>query len=69
MTLFWIGIAVFATGFVARLVFKYLFYREYREGLPNELRHREVSAKYRPRIYISRAFQYVGLLICLIGWW
>lgn len=67
MTLFWIGTAVFGVGVIVRWIFKFRMYRAYNNanGLP-DVRRKEISARYRPLVFVGLGIEIVGLLIDVI---
>lgn len=64
MTLFWIGVAVFGAGVIIRWIFKFRMYHAYNNanGLP-DVRRKEISARYRPLIFVGLGIEILGLLI------
>ncbi len=66
---FWAGIAVFVIGFVLRYVFKFQYYRDYRDNARTEMQRQEMKAKYRKLIFIGLAVEVIGCIICIIGVW
>lgn len=67
MTLFWIGIIIFAIGVVIRNVFKIQMYREYNKAKGmTEIRKKELNAHYRPLIFIGLGIETAGVILEII---
>lgn len=67
MTLFWIGIIIFAIGVAVRNIFKIRMYREYNKAKGmTEMRKREINARYRPLIFIGLGIETAGVIIGII---
>lgn len=66
-TLFWVGIAVFALGFVLRYIFKFRYYSDYRAKAHTDRHKQEMAAKYRPLVFIGLGVEMAGCIISFIS--
>ena len=69
MNLFWIGIIVFAIGFIIRYILKFKMYNEFKSRVHTDKQKQEISMKYRPLIYMSLCLQVIGCIIGIISIW
>lgn len=67
--LFWIGIVVFAIGFILRYVFKFKYFRDYKVRAHTALQKQEMRTRYRPVMFVSLAIEGAGCIITLISVW
>lgn len=69
MNLFWIGIIVFAIGFIIRYILKFKMYNEFKSMGHTDKQKQEINKKYRPLIYMSLCLQVIGCVIGIISIW
>lgn len=69
MKLFWIGIIVFAIGFIIRYILKFKMYNEFKSTVHTDKQKQEISMKYRPLIYMSLCLQVIGCIFGIISIW
>lgn len=69
MNLFWIGIIVFAIGFIIRYILKFKMYNEFKNMGHTDKQKQEINMKYRPLIYMSLCLQVIGCVIGIISIW
>ncbi len=69
MNLFWIGIIVFAIGFICRISLKFMMYKEFKNMGHTDKQKQEINRKYRPLIYMSLGLQVIGCIVGIISIW
>ncbi len=69
MNLFWIGIIVFAIGFIIRYILKFKMYNEFKNMGHTDKQKQEINMKYRSLIYMSLCLQVIGCVIGIISIW
>lgn len=67
--LFWIGVAVFAIGFIIRYLLKFRYYNDYKANARTDLQKQEMRSKYRPLIFIGLGVEGIGCIILLVSIW
>lgn len=66
MTLFLIGIIIFAIGFIIRFVFKIKMYKDYNKNGRTDILKKEINDRYRPLIFMGLAIETIGCIILII---
>lgn len=69
MSLFWIGIIVFVLGVIVRYIFKFNYYRAYKNGAQTDTQRNNLSTKYRPLIFIGLGIEILGCILSFISVW
>lgn len=68
-TFLWIGIVVFLAGVAVRYIYKYRYYRDYKDTAHTDLQRRGLKDLYRPKIFIGLVLQLIGCVISIISIW
>ena len=64
MSLFWLGIIIFAVGVVIRMLIRFKYYNDYRSNAHTDAQKEEMRSKYRPLIFIGLG---IGCIISVIS--
>lgn len=69
MTLFWIGIIVFALGAIIRYILKLKIHSRFKNMSITDKRKELINKKYRTMVYISLGIQVIGCIISIFSIW
>lgn len=67
MSLFWLGIIIFAVGVVIRVLIRFKYYNDYKANAHTDAQKEEMRSKYRPLIFIGLGIEVIGCIISVIS--